>query len=58
MFPDWLIYTFLRDRSIPSAWIMAGGYGERAWEPAASFLIRCEGSVPKNPLSRERLGTV
>jgi acetoin utilization deacetylase AcuC-like enzyme len=35
---DWSIYTFLRTRSIPSAWIMAGGYGERAWEPAAFFL--------------------
>jgi acetoin utilization deacetylase AcuC-like enzyme len=35
---DQLIYTFLRDRHIPSAWIMAGGYGERAWEPTASFL--------------------
>ncbi|MDR2630157.1 MAG: histone deacetylase [Spirochaetaceae bacterium] len=35
---DWLIYTFLRTRSIPSAWIMAGGYGDRAWEPTASFL--------------------
>jgi acetoin utilization deacetylase AcuC-like enzyme len=35
---DWSIYTFLQARSIPSAWIMAGGYGERAWEPAAFFL--------------------
>jgi acetoin utilization deacetylase AcuC-like enzyme len=39
---DWLIYTFLRDRSIPSAWIMAGGYGERAWEPTAAFLSALE----------------
>jgi acetoin utilization deacetylase AcuC-like enzyme len=35
---DWLTYAFLRERSVPSAWIMAGGYGERAWEPTASFL--------------------
>jgi acetoin utilization deacetylase AcuC-like enzyme len=35
---DWSIYAFLRDREVPSAWIMAGGYGERAWEPAAFFL--------------------
>jgi hypothetical protein len=35
---DRSIYTFLRTRSIPSAWIMAGGYGEQAWEPAAFFL--------------------
>jgi acetoin utilization deacetylase AcuC-like enzyme len=26
------------DRSIPSAWLMAGGYGDRAWEPPAHFL--------------------
>ena len=35
---DRWIYSFLRARSVPSAWIMAGGYGERAWEPPAFFL--------------------
>jgi acetoin utilization deacetylase AcuC-like enzyme len=35
---DMLIYHFLRERNIPSAWTLAGGYGERAWEPAATFL--------------------
>jgi acetoin utilization deacetylase AcuC-like enzyme len=35
---DRLIRYFLQERDIPSAWIMAGGYGERAWEPAAEFL--------------------
>jgi acetoin utilization deacetylase AcuC-like enzyme len=35
---DMLIYNFLRERKIPSAWIMAGGYGERAWEPPCHFL--------------------
>ncbi len=35
---DMLIYSFLRERNIPSAWLMAGGYGERAWEPPAAFL--------------------
>jgi acetoin utilization deacetylase AcuC-like enzyme len=35
---DMLIYNFLRERKIPSAWIMAGGYGERAWEPPHHFL--------------------
>ncbi|MDR2186292.1 MAG: histone deacetylase [Treponema sp.] len=35
---DRLIYKFLQEQGIPSAWIMAGGYGERAWEPAAEFL--------------------
>jgi acetoin utilization deacetylase AcuC-like enzyme len=35
---DRLIYAFLRERNLPSAWIMAGGYGDRAWEPPAWFL--------------------
>jgi acetoin utilization deacetylase AcuC-like enzyme len=35
---DMLIYKFLIERKIPSAWIMAGGYGERAWEPPYHFL--------------------
>jgi acetoin utilization deacetylase AcuC-like enzyme len=35
---DRLIFNFLQERGVPSAWIMAGGYGERAWEPAAEFL--------------------
>jgi acetoin utilization deacetylase AcuC-like enzyme len=33
-----LIYGYLRERNLPSVWIMAGGYGERAWEPVAYFL--------------------
>jgi acetoin utilization deacetylase AcuC-like enzyme len=35
---DRLIFSFLRDRGLPSAWFMAGGYGENAWEPTANFL--------------------
>jgi acetoin utilization deacetylase AcuC-like enzyme len=35
---DRLIFSFLRDRGIPSAWLMAGGYGENAWKPTANFL--------------------
>ncbi|MDR1986503.1 MAG: histone deacetylase [Treponema sp.] len=35
---DRLVYQYLRERGIPSAWIMAGGYGERAWEPNGYFL--------------------
>jgi acetoin utilization deacetylase AcuC-like enzyme len=35
---DRLIFSFLQDRGIPSAWLMAGGYGEDAWEPTANFL--------------------
>ncbi|MDR0410921.1 MAG: histone deacetylase [Treponema sp.] len=35
---DLFIYEYLVRRGIPSAWLMAGGYGERAWEPTAHFL--------------------
>jgi acetoin utilization deacetylase AcuC-like enzyme len=35
---DRLLFSFLRDRTLPSAWLMAGGYGEDAWEPTANFL--------------------
>lgn len=35
---DRAVYRFLRERNIPSAWLMAGGYGDRAWEPPAHFL--------------------
>ncbi|MDR1143427.1 MAG: hypothetical protein LBK77_04300 [Spirochaetaceae bacterium] len=35
---DNFMYRYAMDRNIPSAWIQAGGYGERAWEPAAHFL--------------------
>ncbi len=30
---DRMTFDFLHDRGIPQAWLMAGGYGERAWEP-------------------------
>jgi len=35
---DSCVYRYLRDHKIPSAWIQAGGYGDRAWEPPAHFL--------------------
>ncbi|MDR1307996.1 MAG: hypothetical protein LBK74_10540 [Treponema sp.] len=35
---DNFVYRYAADRDIPSAWIQAGGYGGRAWEPAAHFL--------------------
>jgi acetoin utilization deacetylase AcuC-like enzyme len=35
---DRLILSFLRERSLASAWLMAGGYGEDAWIPTANFL--------------------
>ena len=35
---DICVYRYLQDRRIPSAWIQAGGYGDRAWEPPAHFL--------------------
>jgi len=35
---DVYIYRYCQDKHIPSAWIQSGGYGDRAWEPAAHFL--------------------
>jgi acetoin utilization deacetylase AcuC-like enzyme len=36
---DNYVYRYLTDRGIPSAWIQSGGYGDRAWEPTANFLL-------------------
>lgn len=44
---DRLIYDFLSEREIPQAYLMAGGYGARAWEPYPPFL---------RSVLRERLG--
>jgi len=35
---DKLIYEFLKSRNIPQAYVMAGGYGHRAWEIYTQFL--------------------
>ena len=35
---DLMVYNFLRERGIPRAYLMAGGYGEHAWEVYAQFL--------------------
>jgi len=35
---DRLVYTFLRERCIPSAYLMAGGYGHEVWAVYAQFL--------------------
>ena len=40
---DMCVYRYLADRKIPSAWILAGGYGARAWEPVARFLSGLRG---------------
>jgi acetoin utilization deacetylase AcuC-like enzyme len=37
---DQLVHRFLAERSIPQAWLLAGGYGRRAWEPFANFISR------------------
>lgn len=42
---DEAVLGFLRERGVPSAWVMAGGYGERAWEPPAAFLSSVAGST-------------
>lgn len=35
---DRMVFDFLANLAIPQAWLMAGGYGERAWEPYVPFL--------------------
>ncbi|MFQ3619640.1 MAG: histone deacetylase [Spirochaetales bacterium] len=35
---DLLIYRFLQERNVPSAWVMAGGYGKEAWKVYVNFL--------------------
>jgi acetoin utilization deacetylase AcuC-like enzyme len=35
---DLLVYGFLKERKIPGAYLMAGGYGERSWQVYAQFL--------------------
>ncbi len=37
---DLMIYRFLKSRSIPRAFLMAGGYGAHAWEVYPPFLER------------------
>jgi acetoin utilization deacetylase AcuC-like enzyme len=37
---DMLVYGFLQERRIPTAWTTAGGYGERSWEIYVNFLER------------------
>jgi len=35
---DLMIYRFLKERDVPGAYLMAGGYGEQVWEVYACFL--------------------
>ena len=35
---DWTVYQFLKQRMIPRAYLMAGGYGEHSWEVYTRFL--------------------
>jgi len=35
---DTLIYEFLKERRIPAAYLMSGGYGSHSWEPYPPFL--------------------
>ena len=35
---DQLVYRFLKDRQIPRAYLMAGGYGDHCWEVYTQFL--------------------
>jgi acetoin utilization deacetylase AcuC-like enzyme len=35
---DWSVYQFLKQRMIPRAYLMAGGYGEHSWKVYTRFL--------------------
>jgi acetoin utilization deacetylase AcuC-like enzyme len=35
---DQLVYTFLHERQMPAAFVMAGGYGDHVWQVYAQFL--------------------
>ncbi|MGC9312755.1 MAG: histone deacetylase family protein [Sediminispirochaetaceae bacterium] len=35
---DHLVYSFLREKNVPAAYLMAGGYGPHAWEVYYQFL--------------------
>lgn len=35
---DQLVYTFLKERDIPKAYVMAGGYGKNSWRVYTQFL--------------------
>ena len=35
---DRLLYSWLMERGVPAAFLMAGGYGEKVWEVYAAFL--------------------
>jgi len=35
---DVLVYTFLKERDIPAAYLMSGGYGEQTWQVYYQFL--------------------
>lgn len=37
---DLAIFSYTKQRRIPSAWLLAGGYGEQAWVPPAHFLSK------------------
>ncbi|MDY7029968.1 MAG: histone deacetylase, partial [Spirochaetota bacterium] len=37
---DRLVYSFLREKKVPAAYLMAGGYGPHAWEVYYQFLER------------------
>lgn len=37
---DMLVYNFLKERHVPRAYLMAGGYGKHSWEVYTQFLER------------------
>lgn len=37
---DVFLYNSLKEKKIPQAWLMAGGYGEHSWEIYSQFLLK------------------
>jgi acetoin utilization deacetylase AcuC-like enzyme len=51
---DQLVYTFLKKRKVPAAYVMAGGYGEAVWKVFAQFLSWV---LPREGYYRQTSGT-
>jgi acetoin utilization deacetylase AcuC-like enzyme len=45
---DMLIFETLKRLGVPQAWLMAGGYGDHAWEPYPGFLAYALTHLPRS----------
>ena len=51
---DVAIYERLKSLGVPQAWLMAGGYGDDAWEPYPPFLAYALRDRPRRSATRSR----